>query len=103
MQQQVPARLYYSGPMFRHERPQKGRYRQFYQFGVELVGAASPLADVDVIACGYDILCRLGLEGRVVVKLNTLGDTASRTAFRDALVAYFTAHKDQLSDDSWLG
>lgn len=100
MQQQVPARLYYSGPMFRHERPQKGRYRQFYQFGVELVGAASPLADVDVIACGYDILCRLGLEGRVVVKLNTLGDTASRTAFRDALVAYFTAHKDQLSDDS---
>ena len=100
MQQQVPARLYYSGPMFRHERPQKGRYRQFYQFGVELVGAASPLADVDVIACGFDILCRLGLEGRVVVKLNTLGDTASRTAFRDALVAYFTAHKDQLSDDS---
>lgn len=100
MQQSVPARLYYSGPMFRHERPQKGRYRQFYQFGVELVGAASPLADVDVIACGYDILCRLGLEGRVMVKINTLGDGISRLAFRDALVAYFSGHKDKLSEDS---
>ena len=83
--------------------PRKGVIVSSTNSVLNWLGQPVRYADVDVIACGYDILCRLGLEGRVVVKLNTLGDTASRTAFRDALVAYFTAHKDQLSDDSWLG
>ena len=100
LQQQLPARFFYAGPMFRHERPQAGRYRQFYQFGVELLGAASAYADVDVIALGYDILCGLGLENNIVLSLNTLGDTQSRTAYRSALVDYFSVHKGKLSEDS---
>jgi len=98
--QQAPLKLFYRGPMFRYERPQKGRLRQFHQIGVELVGVAEPLADVEVIAIGADILAALGLSDRVVLELNTLGDTDSRMAYRDHLVAYLQDHRDRLSAES---
>ncbi|GFZ93038.1 histidine--tRNA ligase [Elstera cyanobacteriorum] len=98
--QSLPFKAFYYGPMFRYERPQKGRLRQFHQIGVELIGPATPLADVEVITAGADILEALGLLDRVLLHLNTLGDAESRTAYRAALVEYFTAHKDKLSEDS---
>ncbi len=98
--QSLPQKVFYAGPMFRYERPQKGRYRQFHQIGCELIGAAEPLADAEVIAAGWDILTKLGISGDVVLELNTLGDKDSRDAYRAALVAYFTAHKASLSEDS---
>ncbi|CAH2603651.1 histidine--tRNA ligase [Rhodovastum atsumiense] len=98
--QSLPQKVFYAGPMFRYERPQKGRYRQFHQIGAELLGTAEPLADAEVIACGWDILRELGLAADVVLELNTLGDRPSREAWRTALVEYFTAHRDKLSEDS---
>ena len=98
--QQVPVKAFYAGPMFRHERPQKGRQRQFHQFGVELIGVPQPLADVEVIACGQQILEALGLKDAVTLELNTLGDPESRAAYREALVSYFSGHMDALSEDS---
>ncbi|WP_083747893.1 histidine--tRNA ligase [Teichococcus deserti] len=96
----LPRKVFYTGPMFRYERPQKGRYRQFHQIGAEIMGAAEPLADAEVIACGYQILQQLGIDDGVVLEINTLGDAASRDAYRAALVAYFTAHQDRLSEES---
>jgi histidyl-tRNA synthetase len=98
--QSLPQKVFYAGPMFRYERPQKGRYRQFHQIGAELIGAAEPLADAEIIALGWDILTRLGLAGEVVLELNTLGDAASRAAYRAALVAYFTDNVANLSAES---
>jgi histidyl-tRNA synthetase len=98
--QQIPVKAFYAGPMFRHERPQKGRQRQFHQFGVELIGVPQPLADIEVIACGAHILEALGLTDAVALELNTLGDPESRGAYREALVAYFSDHLAALSDDS---
>jgi histidyl-tRNA synthetase len=98
--QSLPQKVFYAGPMFRYERPQKGRYRQFHQIGLELIGPAEPLADAEVIACGWDILKALGVAENTVLELNTLGDKESRQAYRDALVAYFTGHKASLSQDS---
>jgi histidyl-tRNA synthetase len=98
--QALPQRLFYAGPMFRRERPQKGRYRQFSQVGVELIGAPEPLADVEVIACGQDFLSRLGLDGQLRLEINTLGDSASRSAYRAALVEYFSQHRAALSPES---
>jgi histidyl-tRNA synthetase len=98
--QALPQKVFYAGPMFRYERPQKGRYRQFHQIGAELIGPAEPLADAEVIACGWDILSALGIAGDTVLEVNTLGDRASRDAYRVALVAYFTANQDALSAES---
>lgn len=98
--QSLPQKVFYAGPMFRYERPQKGRYRQFHQIGAELLGAAEPLADAEVIAMGRDVLRALGIEGETVLELNTLGDAASRDAWRSALIAYFSAHRADLSADS---
>ncbi|MGE5506246.1 MAG: histidine--tRNA ligase [Actinomycetota bacterium] len=98
--QSLPLKLFYRGPMFRHERPQKGRLRQFHQVGVELLGVENPLADVEVIALAWGILSALGLGDKVNLELNTLGDAESRAAYRDALVAYLAPHRDQLSEDS---
>ena len=98
--QSLPQKIFYAGPMFRYERPQKGRYRQFHQIGVELIGPAEPLADAEAIACGWDILQALGIAGETVLELNTLGDQASRAAYRAALVEYFAAHRARLSEDS---
>jgi histidyl-tRNA synthetase len=98
--QSLPLKVFYTGPMFRHERPQKGRYRQFHQIDVELLGVAEPLADVEVIALGADILAALGLGEHTTLELNTLGDPESRKAYRAALVDYFSGFRDELSDDS---
>ncbi len=98
--QSVPLRLFYAGPMFRYERPQKGRMRQFHQIGVELVGAAEPLADVEVMALGRHILDALGLGAEVTLELNSLGDPASRGAYRAALKAYLERFEADLSADS---
>ena len=98
--QSLPQKVFYAGPMFRYERPQKGRYRQFHQIGMELIGPAEPLADAEVIACGRDILSALGVLGDTVLELNTLGDPESRAAYRAALVAYFNDHKASLSAES---
>jgi histidyl-tRNA synthetase len=86
--------------MFRYERPQKGRMRQFHQTGVELLGIAQPQGDVEVIALGAQILHELGLLEHTTLELNTLGDTESRRSYRDVLVAYFDGHRDRLSADS---
>ncbi len=98
--QSTPLKFFYSGPMFRYERPQKGRFRQFHQIGVELLGVAQAQADIEVIALGRRILDVLGIGERVVLELNTLGDPSSRTAYREALVAYFSARRSELSEDS---
>src|SRR5271165_2640602 len=96
--QSVPLKFFYSGPMFRYERPQRGRFRQFHQIGVELIGVAQPQADIEVIALGSRILDALGVAERV--ELNTLGNSESRAAYREALVAYFSARVTELSEDS---
>ncbi|HTT78599.1 MAG TPA: histidine--tRNA ligase [Stellaceae bacterium] len=98
--QQTPLKFFYSGPMFRYERPQKGRFRQFHQIGVELLGVPQPQADIEVIACGWRILTELGIGDRVVLELNTLGDPESRAAYRAALVDYFSVRQSELSEDS---
>jgi histidyl-tRNA synthetase len=98
--QATPLKFFYSGPMFRYERPQKGRYRQFHQIGVELLGPSQPQADAEVIALGAHILDALGVLPSCVLELNTLGDTPSRQAYRAALVAYFTDHLEKLSEES---
>ena len=98
--QSLPQKVFYAGPMFRYERPQKGRYRQFHQIGAELIGPGEPLADAEVIAMGWAILQALGVAGSTVLELNTLGDAPSRAAYRAALVAYFTERQDGLSAES---
>ena len=98
--QSLPQKVFYAGPMFRYERPQKGRYRQFHQIDIEVLGSDAPLADAEVIACGWNILRELGVAQDTVLELNTLGDKPSRDAYRAALVDYFTTHKDDLSEDS---
>ena len=100
--QSLPQKVFYAGPMFRYERPQKGRYRQFHQIGVELIGPSEPLADAEVIACGWDILKALGVADGTVLEVNTLGDKESHAAYRDALIAYFSAHRGSLSKDSMM-
>lgn len=96
----VPIKFFYAGPMFRYERPQKGRLRQFHQFGIELIGPASPQADIEVIACGAMILDRLGIDQGISLHLNSLGNTISRHHYRTALMTYFQDHFDDLSQDS---
>ena len=98
--QSLPLRWFYAGPMFRYERPQKGRMRQFHQFGCELVGSPSPLADAEVIGCGAQILEELGVGDKCVLRLNSLGDMQSRQVFREALIAFFSNVSGDLSDDS---
>ncbi len=95
---EMPARFYYMGAMFRHERPQKGRQRQFHQFGVENIGIKSPEIDAETIALGYDIVKAMDISS-VKVLINTLGDDASRSAYREALKEYFTPHLDELCGD----
>ena len=95
---ELPLKLYYCGPVFRYERPQLGRYRQFNQFGVESVGHGSPYADVEVIALAYTILQSLGLEN-VTIKINTLGDSESRNAYREALKSFFKDKIDNMCED----
>ncbi|MCB2053429.1 MAG: histidine--tRNA ligase [Geminicoccaceae bacterium] len=98
--QSPPLKLFYAGPMFRYERPQKGRLRQFHQIGVEVLGAAEPAADVEVVALGQQVLEQLGITRGVTLEINTLGDPESRQAYRATLVRYLEGHKARLSADS---
>ena len=100
LQQETPCRFYAWGPMFRHERPQKGRLRQFHQLDVEIIGVAEAQADVELLALAYDLLAGLGVAHQVTLELNTLGDGESRGRYRDALVQYFSSHAVKLSEDS---
>lgn len=100
MQQKGIVKLVTHGPMFRYERPQKGRYRQFHQLDAEIIGAPDPAADVDIIALAHQVLEDLGIAGMTVLNLNTLGDTESRNAYRNALVAFLSDHTSKLSKDS---
>ena len=98
-QQYAPLKLTTSGPVFRYERPQKGRFRQFHQIDAEVIGAPEPGADVELLVLADQLLRELGIEG-VTLQLNTLGDAETREAWRSALVAHFEAHRDDLSEDS---
>ena len=99
-QQHAPLKLATHGPLFRYERPQKGRYRQFHQLDAEIIGAAEPQADVELLVMADQLLKELGISDGVTLMLNTLGDGASREAWRAALVDYFRAHQSELSEDS---
>ncbi|MGY9018108.1 MAG: histidine--tRNA ligase [Alphaproteobacteria bacterium] len=98
--QNLPLKYFYRGPMFRYERPQKGRFRQFHQTGVELLGVAEPLGDIEVIALGAAILDGLGILSKATLELNTLGNTESRSTYREKLIAYFNDYRTDLSEDS---
>lgn len=99
-QQHAPLKVATHGPLFRYERPQKGRYRQFHQLDAEIIGAAEPQADVELLVLADQLLKELGIADGVTLQLNTLGDAASRDAWRAALVDYFRAVKAELSEDS---
>ncbi len=104
LQQQLPSKFFYYGPMFRYERPQKGRYRQFHQFGVEYLHAAdeeTARIDAEVISLAYQFLLSLNI-GEARLEINSLGNTASRNNYRKALVDYFTPYKKDLSADSQM-
>lgn len=98
LSQQLPQRLYYRGPMFRRERPQKGRLRQFSQFGVEVLGVASPHGDVELLRCAHDALAELPLQHDVQLRINTLGDAESRGAYEQELTKFFSSRRAELSD-----
>lgn len=93
-------RLWYLGPYFRHERPQKGRYRQFHQCGAEIFGLEGPDVDAELILLAARILNKLGLKSYVTLELNSLGSVAARAAYRETLIHYLTEHRDQLDEDS---
>lgn len=98
--QHAPLKLATWGPLFRYERPQKGRFRQFHQLDAEIVGAGEPAADVEVIALADQLLKELGVSDGVTLRLNTLGDAPSREAWRAALIEHFESRRAELSDDS---
>ena len=99
-QQFAPLKVATHGPAFRYERPQKGRFRQFHQLDAEILGASEPQADVEVLCFADQLLRELGIGGSVVCKLNTLGDPATRAAWRDALHGHFAGHRGDLSEES---
>ena len=98
--QSLPLKFFYAGPMFRYERPQKGRMRQFHQIGIEYLGPRDGLADAEIIACGARVLGGLGVLDRCRLHLNSLGDAESRQAYRAALLAFLESHAAELSEDS---
>jgi len=99
-QQFAPLKVATHGPLFRYERPQKGRYRQFHQLDAEIIGAAEPLADAELLIFADQLLKELGIVEGVTLNLNTLGDSETREAWRQALVAHFEGHRGDLSEDS---
>jgi histidyl-tRNA synthetase len=99
-QQYAPLKLATAGPVFRYERPQKGRFRQFHQIDAEVIGAAEPAADVELLVLADQLLHELGIQDGVTLQLNTLGDAETRDAWRAALVAHFGQNAGDLSEDS---
>lgn len=100
--QKIPLKFYYCGPMFRYERPQKGRLRQFHQIGVEVLGIESVYMDIECLQLGFELLKTIGIEKKCVLNLNTLGDTESRQAYKEKLVQYYSQFQNDLSADSKL-
>ena len=98
--QDIPKRYSYYGPMFRYERPQKGRLRQFKQFGIECIGINNSMADVEVISLGHTFLEKLNILDKINLKINTLGDSETRLRYRKALVDYLNDYKSELSNES---
>jgi histidyl-tRNA synthetase len=98
--QHLPLKLFSAGPIFRYERPQKGRFRQFHQVNMEFIGIDSPRADAEIIAMGAHILSELGILQHTELQINSLGDAETRMAYRNALVEYLQAYKNELSADS---
>jgi histidyl-tRNA synthetase len=94
-----PQKLWYSGPLFRHERPQKGRYRQYHTFGAEVLGLAGPEADIELLVMARRLWRELGIDG-VQLQINTIGSAAERRAFRDQLIVYFVSHQALLDEDA---
>ena len=99
-QQHAPMKLATDGPVFRYERPQKGRFRQFHQLDAEIIGTDAPAADVELLVLADQLLHELGIADGVTLQLNTLGDAETRDAWRAALVAHFEKHRGELSEDS---
>src|SRR3954451_19821713 len=99
-QQHAPLKVATHGSAFRYERPQKGRFREFHQLDAEIIGAAEPQADVEILSFGHQLLIELGIAEGVTLELNTLGDPETRDAWRGALIDYFRSHKGALSKDS---
>lgn len=99
-QQYAPLKVATHGPLFRYERPQKGRFRQFHQLDAEVIGAAEPAADAELLCFADQLLKELKIDDGITLKLNTLGDADSRAAWRAALIEHFEAHRDDLSEDS---
>jgi histidyl-tRNA synthetase len=99
-QQFAPLKVATAGPAFRYERPQKGRFRQFHQLDAEILGAAEPVADVELLCFAHQLLSELGISDGITLQLNTLGDPETRTAWRAALIDYFSQHRDRLSEES---
>jgi histidyl-tRNA synthetase len=99
-QQHAPLKVATHGSAFRYERPQKGRFREFHQLDAEVIGAAEPQADVELLSLGYQLLRELGIADGVTLELNTLGDPETREAWRTSLIDYFEGHKADLSEDS---
>ncbi|WP_250459907.1 histidine--tRNA ligase [Microbulbifer litoralis] len=95
-----PQRLWYFGPMFRYERPQKGRLRQFHQFGIEVFGIEGPDIDAEILVMTARLWRQLGIQDHVKLQLNSLGNSASRAAYREALVTYLSERREQLDEDS---
>ena len=98
--QDIPKRFSYFGPMFRYERPQKGRLRQFKQFGVECMGIGNSMADIEVISLAYEFLKKLNILEKINLKINTLGDVDSRLIYRKILIEYLSDYKSELSSES---
>jgi histidyl-tRNA synthetase len=99
-QQFAPLKVATAGPAFRYERPQKGRFRQFHQLDAEVLGAAEPLADVELLSFAHQLLTELGISDGATLQLNTLGDPETRAAWRTALIDYFSSHRGSLSEES---
>ncbi|MFH4416120.1 MAG: histidine--tRNA ligase [Neisseriaceae bacterium] len=95
-----PKKLWYYGPMFRRERPQKGRYRQFHQFGVEALGFPGPEIDAEIILMGWDLWKRLGVQGEIILELNSLGNLEERQEYKKVLIDYWEKNKAHLDPDS---
>ncbi|MDF3047834.1 MAG: hisS [Candidatus Midichloriaceae bacterium] len=98
--QSLPIKYFSHGPVFRHERPQKARYRQFYQLNFESIGVAEEYADIEIIALAYDLLTALGLKDVVSLELSSIGDLESRSNYKNLLVSYLSKYESELSEDS---
>lgn len=100
LQRSLPCRFFYQGPMFRYERPQKGRYRQFHQIGVEVLGVENPMSDVELISMGQVLFERLEISEKIFLEINSIGDADTRRRYKEALVEYYKKHLSSLSEDS---